>query len=59
MDTQTIYALLYLEINLIAAFLIGIIRHRTAGLSKMVAQRNFSMAITAQTVFSCPTRSTS
>ena len=51
MDTQMTYALLYLEITLIAAFLIGIIRHRTAGLSKMVAQRNFSMAITAQTVF--------
>ena len=51
MDIQTIYALLYLEINLVAVFLIGIIRHRTAGLSKMVAQRNFSMAINAQTVF--------
>ncbi|MBQ9408935.1 MAG: hypothetical protein IJU28_06045 [Clostridia bacterium] len=51
MDIQTIYALLYLEINLVAVFLIGIIRHRTAGLSKMVTQRNFSMAINAQTVF--------
>ena len=51
MDTQTIYALLYLEINLIAVFLIGIIRHRTGGLSKMVAQRNFAMAINALTAF--------
>ena len=51
MSTQMIYALLYLEINLIAVFLIGIIRHRTGGLSKMVAQRNFAMAINALTAF--------
>lgn len=50
-DSQTLYGLLYLEINLMATVLIWIIRHKTAGLTKMVAQRNFSMAITAEAVF--------
>ena len=45
------YAIMYLEINLIAVILVGIIRYKTGGISKMVAQRNFAMAIDAQMVF--------
>ena len=48
---QNLYALLYLEINVMATVLIAIIWHRTAGLSKMVAQRNFAMTIAAEIVF--------
>ena len=48
---QTEYALLYLTINLVSLALIGIILHRTYGLSKMVAQRNFAMSIIAEMVF--------
>lgn len=51
MNAQTAYALLYIEVNLISVALLGIIRHKTGGLSKMVAQRNFAMAIYAQMVF--------
>ena len=51
MTPQTLYALLYLEINIMATVLIAIIWHRTAGLSKMVAQRNFAMTIAAEIVF--------
>ena len=45
------YAIMYLEINLIAVILVGIIRYKTGGISKMVAQRNFAMAIDAEMVF--------
>ena len=45
------YALLYLEINIVSIALIAIILHRTTGLSKMVAQRNFAMSIVAEMVF--------
>ena len=48
---QSEYSILYLEINIISIALIGIILHRTAGLSKMVAQRNFVMSIIAEMVF--------
>ena len=51
MTPQMLYALLYLEINVMATVLIAIIWHRTAGLSKMVAQRNFAMTIAAEIVF--------
>jgi len=51
MDSQTLYAVLYLEINLMATLLILIIRRKTAGLTRMVAQRNFAMAIAAEAVF--------
>ena len=53
MDSQTLYGVLYLEINLMATLLILIIRHRTTGLTRMVAQRNFAMAIAAEAVFFC------
>ena len=45
------YAIMYLEINLISVILVGIIRYKTNGISKMVAQRNFGMAIDAEMVF--------
>lgn len=45
------YAILYFEINLFSFVLIGIIFHKTRGLSKMVAQRNFAMSIIAEMVF--------
>jgi diguanylate cyclase (GGDEF)-like protein len=45
------YAILYFEINLFSFVLIGIILHKTRGLSKMVAQRNFAMSIIAEMVF--------
>lgn len=51
MDPQITYALMYLEINIIAVVLIAIIRYKTGGISKMVAQRNFAMALDAQMVF--------
>lgn len=51
MSPQTAYALLYVEVNLLSVILLGIIRYKTEGLSKMVAQRNFAMAIHAQVVF--------
>ncbi len=45
------YALIYLEINLASIALLAIIAHKTRGLTQMVAQRNFVMALRAQTVF--------
>ncbi len=46
-----LYAVLYLEINLVAVVLVGIIGIKTNGLSKMVAQRNFAMSIEAEILF--------
>ena len=51
MDLQTLYAILYLEINLVAVLLVGFIRFKTLGIYRMVSQRNFSLAIDAQIVF--------
>ena len=51
MDAKTLYAILYFEINIISVLVIAIIRYKTQGISKMVAQRNFAMAIDAQIVF--------
>ena len=51
MTPQFEYALLYLEINIVSIILIGIIRYKTGGISKMVAQRNFGKAINALMVF--------
>ncbi|MBQ8117890.1 MAG: GGDEF domain-containing protein [Lachnospiraceae bacterium] len=51
MDKQMLYSILYLEVNMIAVLLVGIVRHKTRGISKMVAQRNFTQAIHAQIVF--------
>lgn len=51
MQTQTLYPVLYLEINLAATLLILFIQYKTLGISKMVSQRNFSFAIDAEVVF--------
>lgn len=51
MSSQTLYALVYLEINLMAVALIGIILYKSSGLSRMVAQRNFAMTIHAEMLF--------
>ncbi len=51
MTTQTLYPILYLEINITAMLLILFIRFKTLGISKMVSQRNFSSAIDAEAVF--------
>ena len=48
---QTEYAILYAEINMFSLALIAFILWKTMGLSKMVAQRNFSMSIIAEMVF--------
>jgi len=45
------YAILYLEINILSIILVGIILHRTRGLSKMVSQQNFAMSIVSGIVF--------
>lgn len=51
MDNGTLYALLYVEINLVAVILVGIIGVKANGMSKMVAQRNFTMSIGAEILF--------
>lgn len=51
MNATDTYAILYLEINFISVLIIGIIRYKTAGISKMVAQRNFAMTIDSLSVF--------
>ena len=51
MTMQTLYSILYLEINLFSVILLVIIRVKTLGLSRMVAQRNFSMAVDCMAVF--------
>ena len=45
------YALMYLEINLISLIMVGLIHYKTNGITKMVAQRNFAMAIDAEMIF--------
>jgi diguanylate cyclase (GGDEF)-like protein len=45
------YGILYLEINLFSLILISIILHKTNGLSKMMAQRNFVLSIISEMVF--------
>ena len=51
MTTDTLYALLYLEINLVSVFLGILIRISTLGITRMNAQRHFSMAMDSQAVF--------
>ena len=51
MSMSTTYAIMYLELNLAAVILVGIVYHKSNGVSKMVAQRNFVMAIIAEIVF--------
>lgn len=45
------YGILYLEINLFSLILISIILHKTNGLSKMMAQRNFVLSIISEMIF--------
>ena len=51
MSPEMMYAILYMEINLVAVVLVGIIGIKRNGLSKMVAQRNFAMSIGAEIIF--------
>lgn len=51
MSPQTLYAIVYAEINLTAVLLVLFIRFKTLGISKMVSQRNFSSAIDAEALF--------
>ncbi len=51
MNTEISYAIMYLEINIIAVLVVGIIRYKTMGLSRMVAQRNFAMALDSMNLF--------
>lgn len=51
LDPTLTKALMCLEINLISVVLVALIHYKTSGLTKMVAQRNFAMAIDAQMVF--------
>lgn len=51
MTALSLYAILYLEINLTSALLILFIRFKTLGISRMVSQRNLSSAIDAEIVF--------
>ncbi len=51
LDPTLTKALMYLEINLISIVLVAFIHYKTNGLTKMVAQRNFAMAIDAQLAF--------
>ena len=48
---ETLYGILYLEINLISIFLVVMIRISTLGITRMNAQRHFSMAMDSQAVF--------
>ena len=48
---QHVYGILYLEINLFSLILISMILHKTNGLSKMMAQRNFVLSIISEMVF--------
>ena len=51
MSNQVLYAIMYLIINCISVMLIIIIGLKSNGLSKMVAQRNFSKALNSQVIF--------
>ena len=51
LNMQTLYAILYCEINLAAIAVIAVIRYKTMGLAQMVAQRNFAMTIDCQMLF--------
>ena len=51
MDISQLNSALYLEINLFSIILVAIIAVRTRGISQMVAQRNFTMALYTLIVF--------
>ena len=51
MSYETLYPILYLEINLLSIAVLAIIRVKTMGLTRMIAQRNFSMAVDSMVLF--------
>lgn len=51
LDPTLIKALMYLEINLISVILVALVHYKTSGMTKMVSQRNFVMAIDSLMVF--------
>lgn len=51
MGSDLNYTLMYLEINVISLILVALVHYKTSGLTKMVAQRNFAMAIDAEMIF--------
>ncbi|MBR4580097.1 MAG: GGDEF domain-containing protein [Lachnospiraceae bacterium] len=51
MSMEMLYSIIYLEINLFCVLLLVIIRVKTLGLSRMVAQVNFSMAVDSTALF--------
>ena len=51
MSYNTLYSILYLEINLLSIAVLVIIRWKTLGVTRMVAQRNFSMAVDSMAIF--------
>lgn len=51
MDHKLLYSLIYMEINFFAIMLLVLIRVKTLGISKMVAQRNFSIVLDTMVVF--------
>ena len=51
LEPTLVIALLYLEINIVSIILVALVHYKTSGLTKMVSQRNFTMAIDAQMVF--------
>lgn len=50
-DAMFLYGILYLEINLVSAVLLVMIRRKTLGLTRMEAQRYFSLALDVQMLF--------
>ena len=48
---QAEYSILYTEINIFSFLLMAVILSKNMGLSKMVAQRHFSMAIVSEMIF--------
>ena len=51
MSLRTVYALLYMEINIVSSVLVGLIRYKTNGISRMTEQRNFALSIDTEIVF--------
>lgn len=51
MSDVTLYSILYIEINIFSVILVVIVQLKTLGLSKMVAQRHFSMSMVSLIMF--------
>lgn len=51
MDMNLTYSIMYLEINVISVLIVAFIHYKTSGITKMVAQRNFAMAIDSEIIF--------